>query len=106
MNMDKKIIQALEHIIELSGTCCKKANDLTRELSEMGFQPKIKRVSHRLNIFGDRPFYCEHINGEVFIQHFVVEIQGNILDTELGVPVPIGEYLIKTYSNFEDLVMA
>jgi|SRR3989344_1071359 len=101
--MDKELLQIFEGI-NSEGNCCQKANELVRSMSSLGYTPRIRRIFHKSNVFGNNPFLnCEHVCGESYPQHFVVEVEGHIFDPKLGIPVSSLEYLEKAYSNYESL---
>ena len=92
--------------IEQSSNCFKQASDLIGKIPKQD-KPKIKRVFHKSNVFNDNPFVCcEHMCGESYREHFVVEVKGQIIDSKLKILVSCEDYLEKAYINYQDLRMS
>ena len=101
--MDNRVLEIFGNFND-SSNCYQASTFLASKLAERGYNPLIRRVAHKSNIFGGNPcLLCEHVCGESYVQHFVVELEDNILDPKLRTPVRLEDYLKKTYLNSKDL---
>jgi hypothetical protein len=104
--MEKEILALFEGM-NSEGNCLILASDLAEKIREKGHLAEVKMVVNKLSVFGENPFFnCEHICGEKYRLHFVVNYDGFILDPKLGFPISSKEYLEKAYKNYNDLMMS